>query len=75
MDKLAVFKVLNNEKRFDYFSNKLKLKTGSFVKEPVLHFVGATTPLLIYQIQNRCFYNLKDEETNLKGVLEACISR
>ena len=43
--QIAVFKVLNNEKRFDYFSNKLKLKPGSFVKEPGFAFVGATTPL------------------------------
>ena len=31
-------------------------KTGSFVKEPVLHFVNATIPISSYHIQgNRCF--------------------
>lgn len=34
------------KKRFDYFSNKLKLKTWFFRKGTgFLRFVGATTPL------------------------------
>ncbi|PGB89176.1 hypothetical protein COM04_28490, partial [Bacillus wiedmannii] len=56
-------------------------KTGSFTKEPVFcsvllsvrnwRFVDVTTPLSSYHIQgNRCFYNLKGEETSLEGVLE-----